>query len=195
MAALLLALPAVLPGAAGRSGLEPVPAASSAAWPGASPVGRAPLPVEQAGAVPVSFTVCNLGQRPDRLLGGESPVAEQVEPVAVEGFGDGRRVRRLADGIGVPGGGSVLLEPGRVHLLLVGLRRDLVQGQAVPILLRFAAAGEVAGEVAGEAQVRRRQDAAGVAPIPSVAAGAIEVSLVSVPPASLRQIGSDQPDS
>jgi hypothetical protein len=49
--------------------------------------------------------------------------------------------------------------------------------------------------MAVEARVRRRQDAAGVAPIPPVAAGTIEVSLVSVPPASLRQIGSDQPDS
>jgi hypothetical protein len=191
MAALLLALPAVLSGAAGRSGLDPVPSASPVASPAASPVGRDPLPVEQTGAVPVSLTVRNLGPRPDHLLGGESPVAERVEPVAVEGFGDGRRVRRLADGFAVPGGGSVLLEPGGVHLLLVGLRRDLVRGQAVPILLRFARAGEMAVE----ARVRRRQDAAGVAPIPPVAAGTIEVSLVSVPPASLRQIGSDQPDS
>ena len=70
----------------------------------------------------------------------------------------------------------------RDHLALVGLRRPLAQGETFPLTLRFAQAGEVT--VAG--RVRRRLDAAGVAPIPPATAGSLTVTLVSAPPAPGR---------
>jgi len=184
--ALLLALPAIPLRATDGAPAIPQRATDSAKatpLPAVSPVASAVagdlLPAEQPGAVPVSLVVSNLGLRPDRLLGGESPVAERIEPVASEGFGARRRRRRLGEGIEIPTGATVFLEPGGTHLLLVGLRRDLIQGQTMPLVLRFAEAGEVAVT----ARVRRRLDAAGVAPIPPATAGGIVVSLVSVPPA------------
>jgi copper(I)-binding protein len=134
---------------------------------------------ELVGAVPVSLQVRNDGDEPDRLLGGSSPIAERIE-VHQSRLIDGQRLMGLlAEGIAIPAGSTLTLEPGSQHLMLIGLRRPLVQGDTFPLTLHFARAGEVSVT----ARVRRKVDAAGVAPIPPVAAGALTVSLVSAPPA------------
>jgi periplasmic copper chaperone A len=50
----------------------------------------------------------------------------------------------------IPAGGSLRLEPGGYHLMLVGLRKDLSAGDTIELSLRF----EKAGEVTVTAQVR-----------------------------------------
>lgn len=147
----------------------------------ASPVAADWLPAEQPGAVPVSLLIRNKGSQPDTLLEAESNIAARIEPVVSEGFGAHRRLLRLPAGIPLPPDRSILLEPASAHLLLVGLQRNLVQGETFPLTLRFAEAGELTVTV----RVRRKLDAAGVPPIPPVSSGLIEVSLVSVPPAGV----------
>ena len=146
------------------------------ATPGATPsaIGQFEVP----GAVPISLLVQNAGAD-DRLLGGSSPVATSVEAHQTRLIA-GRRVMEAApDGIAIPGGKTVILEPAANHLMLLGLTDDLVQGETFPLTLRFERAGEVTVTV----RVRRRVDAAGVAPISPVAAGALLISLASAPPA------------
>jgi copper(I)-binding protein len=135
-------------------------------------------PFEIPGAVPVSLVIQNAGEA-ERLLGGSTPVAERVE-VRQTRLVAGRRVSAPApQGIVIPAGESLVLEPAASHLLLFGLHADLVQGKTFPLTLRF----EHAGMVTVTVRVRRKVDAAGVEPIAPVIAGDLRLSLASAPPA------------
>jgi len=76
----------------------------------------------------------------------------------------------------------ITLEPGKSHLALFGVQTDLIQGETFPLTLRF----ERAGEMTVIARVRRRVDAAGVAPLPEVSLGNLTIALASAPPAPGR---------
>jgi periplasmic copper chaperone A len=137
---------------------------------------------EAPGGVPVSVSIRNDGDRDERLLGGSTPVAQCVG-VRHAIFADGRPESAPAiEGIVIPAGAMITLEPGKSHLALFGLQTDLVQGETFPLTLRF----ELAGEVTVIARVRRRVDAAGVAPLPEVSLGNLTVALASAPPATGR---------
>lgn len=53
------------------------------------------------------------------------------------------RMRRV-EAIDIPAGGEARLEPGGLHLMFIDLTAPLKQGEAVPVTLLFAKAGEVA---------------------------------------------------
>lgn len=63
-----------------------------------------------------------------------------------------RGVTRMAPAgdLAVPAYGSLALDPGGVHIMLMGLRQDLPPGSPITLILRF----ERAGGVAVTAQVR-----------------------------------------
>jgi copper(I)-binding protein len=82
------------------------------------------------------------GAAGDRLLGASSPVAGRVELHSMGMDGGVMRMREV-DGIDVPAGGAVVLEPGGLHLMLMDLKAPLQPGKAVPLTLRFQKAGEV----------------------------------------------------
>jgi copper(I)-binding protein len=134
---------------------------------------------ETPGAVPVALRVRNSGEMDDRLLGGWTPIAASVETHQTRLVAGRREMQRLADGIVIPAGGTVVLEPGTSHLMLGGLRQALVQGETFPLTVHFARAGDVTIAV----RVRRRVDAAGITPFPPVIAGDLVLSLASAPPA------------
>lgn len=48
------------------------------------------------------------------------------------------KMRKLPDGIEIPAGGTVELEPGGLHLMLMGLSRTLEPGQTLEVELTFA---------------------------------------------------------
>jgi periplasmic copper chaperone A len=48
-----------------------------------------------------------------------------------------------APSIAIPASGTVVLEPGGFHVMLDGLRRDLVAGETVELELTFERAGPV----------------------------------------------------
>jgi copper(I)-binding protein len=134
---------------------------------------------EAPGGVPVSVSIRNDGDRDERLLGGSTPVAQCVG-VRHAIFADGQRETAPAlEGIVIPAGAMIALDPGKSHLALFGLETDLVQGETFPLTLRF----ELVGEVTVIARVRRRADAAGVAPLPEVSLGDLTIALASAPPA------------
>jgi copper(I)-binding protein len=91
----------------------------------------------------------------------------------------GQRVMHEVSDIVIPAESVVSLEPGAMHLMLIGLKQGLVQGQVFPLTLHFADAGDVPVEV----RIRRKQDAAGVAETPPVVAGSLTVLHASAPPA------------
>jgi periplasmic copper chaperone A len=90
----------------------------------------------------VYLTLRNLGPLPDRLAAGETPAAESVE-IHESRMEDGIMKMRPVDGIGIPAGAVVELQPGGLHLMLLNLRSSLVEGDTVALSLRFEEAGSL----------------------------------------------------
>ncbi len=53
------------------------------------------------------------------------------------------KMRPLENGIDIPAGKSVTLKPGGYHLMFMGLKEQLKDGQNFPIMLKFARSGEL----------------------------------------------------
>ena len=83
----------------------------------------------------------------DRLLGGAAPsVAERVELHTMRMEGDVMRMREVP-AIDVPAGQTVKLEPGGLHVMFMGLKAPLKEGERFALTLRFEKAGEKTVEV------------------------------------------------
>ena len=87
--------------------------------------------------------ISNKGAADDRLLGGSSAVAERIEVHEMTMEGDVMKMRPLSDGLTVPAGGSVELKPGGYHLMMMGLKQPLKQGEMLDVALEFEHAGTV----------------------------------------------------
>lgn len=58
------------------------------------------------------------------------------------------RMRELEGGLAIPPGATVALAPGGLHLMLMGLKTPLKQGEKVPVTLVFEKAGTIDVELA-----------------------------------------------
>ena len=88
------------------------------------------------------LTIRNAGSQEDRLVSASSPAARTVELHTHIRDGEVMRMRPIAGGIVVPAGQTVTLQPGGLHVMLIGLTEALRQGGEVPLTLRFEKAGE-----------------------------------------------------
>lgn len=70
------------------------------------------------------------------LVGAESPAAKVVE-LHVHTMTDGMMRMRQVERVDLPHGAKVALQPGGYHLMLIGLQRDLVPGESIPLTLIF----------------------------------------------------------
>lgn len=84
----------------------------------------------------------NAGTAPDRLLSASSPAALRVE-THVHIHEDGVMKMREVQGYEIPANGSFELKPGGAHLMFMEIRKPFVEGEKVPVTLRFEKAGEV----------------------------------------------------
>lgn len=89
------------------------------------------------------LTITNTGSEPDRLIGGSSPIAKQLEVHAMSMDGGVMKMRPVEGGIEIKPGETVALKLGGLHLMFVGLKGTLKQGDKVPATLEFAKAGKV----------------------------------------------------
>jgi copper(I)-binding protein len=92
------------------------------------------------------MTLVNPTDTPDRLLAAAADVAETVELHAHLHEGGVMRMRPVA-AIEVHPGGPAVLAPGGLHIMLIGLRRDLKRGETIRLTLSFEKAGKVEVEV------------------------------------------------
>jgi copper(I)-binding protein len=113
----------------------------------AHPWSRATVPGQPGGGF---LKIENTGKTADRLLGGSTPVAERVELHTMAMDGNVMRMREVQS-IDLPPGQTVALEPGRLHLMLMGLKAPLKADTKVPLTLKFEKAGEVKVELKVEA--------------------------------------------
>jgi periplasmic copper chaperone A len=101
------------------------------------PTGGAFLTIENAGA-------------DDRLVSASAEVSKVVELHSMSMEGDVMRMRQL-DSIALPAGKAVALKPGALHIMLIGLKAPLKEGDKFPLKLKFEKAGEVTVQVNVEA--------------------------------------------
>ena len=85
-----------------------------------------------------------MGSAPDRLVGGSSAVAKDVQVHEMTMANGVMKMRRLAGGLEIKPGQTVTLKPGGYHIMFVGMKRQLKQGEHFKVTLQFAKAGKVA---------------------------------------------------
>jgi copper(I)-binding protein len=105
-------------------------------------------PVASVGAVYLWIT--NHGVKADRLIGVASPIAASVE-IHRSTLERGTMQMRQVTALECPPGATVKIEPGRVHVMLVGLKHPLVAGSTFPLTLKFRDAGMLVAQVAVQA--------------------------------------------
>lgn len=93
----------------------------------------------------------NEGTVADRLVAAGTPMARTVELHQMTMTDNIMRMRPLPQGIELPPGQTVRLEPGGMHLMLIGPIGGFAQGTRVPVTLRFERAGEVTVDLVVEA--------------------------------------------
>jgi len=106
---------------------------------------RATLPNAPVGGA--YLTITNSGTADDRLVSASTPAAGMTQIHEMKMDGDVMKMNELPDGLVIPAGQSVALEPGGYHLMLMQLTGPLVEGTKVPVTLTFEKAGTVEVEV------------------------------------------------
>ena len=93
----------------------------------------------------VYLTITDTGP-PDMLTGVTTPVA--AEAALHQGIDDHGVTRmRPVGSLPIESGKPVTLAPGGYHIMLMGLKQTLKQGDNFPVTLRFAKAGQVTATV------------------------------------------------
>jgi len=98
-----------------------------------------------APGVPVAAgyaLILNRGATGDELLAASSPLAARIE-IHETSMTDGVMRMREVEAVSLPAGGRVVLAPGGLHLMIMGVEQSLKAGDSLPITLRFRRAGEI----------------------------------------------------
>ena len=91
----------------------------------------------------------NAGKKADQLVSAKTQVADKVEIHEMTMSGDVMKMRPLSS-IEIPTGAEVSIakgNPNGYHLMLLGLKKPLKDGDRFPVWLTFKQAGEVKVEV------------------------------------------------
>jgi hypothetical protein len=107
----------------------------SAPWARATPKGAS------VGGAYIKIT--NTGTAPDRLIGGVTAIAGRFEVHEMSMDNGVMKMRPVTGGLEIKPGATVELKPGGYHVMLMGLKEQLVQGQHFKATLEFAKAGKV----------------------------------------------------
>jgi copper(I)-binding protein len=88
------------------------------------------------------FTIVNKGKASDRLVAVSTPVAAMAELHRTE---DDKGVMKMlpVTSVEVKAGGRAVFKPGGYHVMLMGLKAPLKEGQSFPLTLTFEKAGKL----------------------------------------------------
>jgi periplasmic copper chaperone A len=104
------------------------------------PWARASLGTSKTSAVYMTLEI--KGDQTDRLVAAETPLAEQAGMHTNIMDGGVARMRPV-DAVEVAPGTPSVLRPGGLHIMLTGLKEELVEGGTLPLTLTFEQAGSV----------------------------------------------------
>jgi copper(I)-binding protein len=102
------------------------------------------------GSLSAAYMTINNSGEADKLIAAKGDVAQNIELHTMEMKDGVMEMRMVEGGIDIPANGSVELKPGGLHVMLIGLNRDLKNGDQVKLTLEF----EKAGSVEVQAEVR-----------------------------------------
>jgi periplasmic copper chaperone A len=106
-----------------------------------SPFATPTVAAQANGAV--YFTLENKGRQPMRLIRAASPVATRVEVHHMAMDGGVARMREVG-AISVKGGETIKMAPAAgYHLMLIGLKSPLKEGDKFPLTIEFESAGSI----------------------------------------------------
>jgi periplasmic copper chaperone A len=89
------------------------------------------------------LTVKNAGNAADKLVSADCTVAGSTMLHEMTMEGGVMKMRMLMNGADIPAGGMLEFKPGGSHIMLMGLKKTLTEGQTIPVTLTFAKAGTV----------------------------------------------------
>lgn len=92
------------------------------------------------------LTIHNAGKTDDRLLSAASEVAMRVE-LHNHVNKDGVMQMRQVEAVAVPAGSMATLKPGGFHVMLMGLKAPLKEGESFSLTLTFEQAGSTTVQV------------------------------------------------
>lgn len=101
-------------------------------------------------AVAVYMNLTNESGSADALVGAASPAAAKVEVHETSADASGQMAMHPVEKIALPAGGTVALEPGGFHIMLIDLTGELMAGDKVEVTLQF----ETAPDLVVTAEVR-----------------------------------------
>jgi len=108
------------------------------------------------------LTVKNNGSQPDRLVSIQSDISEKAEihEMAVDAKGV-MKMRQITEGVEIPAGGEVALKPGAYHIMFIGLKAPVKEGDKFSGTLTFEKAGTVTVEFQADKMGGQSQDHSG----------------------------------
>ena len=139
----------------------------SAPWARATPNG--------AGVGGGYLTITNMGTEPDRLLGGATAVAKEVQVHEMTMDNGVMKMRPVAGGLEIKPGQTVTLNPGGYHLMFMKLNQQLKQGEHFKVTLDFAKAGKVDVDFTTEGIGAMHGDSSGVPGMKSDSMGGMKM--------------------
>lgn len=89
------------------------------------------------------LAIVNIGDKADRLLAATSPIAERVEIHLTRMDGGVMTMRKIEDGLEIKAQEVTEFKPGGLHLMLIGLKQQIVKGAEFPVRLTFKSAGDI----------------------------------------------------
>ncbi len=105
------------------------------------------------------LTIENKGPA-DRLIGVSGDIAKKLELHTMVREAGVMRMREV-QAMDIPANGKLELKPGGLHLMLIGLKDGLKDGQKFPLTLKFEKAGEIKLTFTAEKPGHHHHDHAG----------------------------------
>jgi len=96
------------------------------------------------------MTITNTGTTPDNLIGGSTAISSRFEVHEMTMDNGVMKMRPVSGGIEIKPGQTVKLEPGGYHVMFVGMKQQLKEGEHFKATLEFAKAGKVEVDFAVE---------------------------------------------
>lgn len=96
-----------------------------------------------SSATALFMTIQNNTSTPDMLIRAESDVAEMVQIHLSEIDANGVASMHEVSGVEIPANGLAELKPGSYHVMLMGLKQEIKEGELITFTLVFQNAGSI----------------------------------------------------
>ena len=94
------------------------------------------------------FTITNTGNAADRLIGGASDVSSRFEIHEMSMDRGVMKMREITSGVEIKPGQTIRFEPSGYHIMFVGLKQPLKEGDHIKATLQFEKAGNTSVDFA-----------------------------------------------